>query len=243
MTQELLLAGTIVFLATLVRGFTGFGGALIMVPLLALVWDIRGVIVVVGLLQAVTGGLLIRISRRLVDRPRLTRILVFSVVGLAAGTLLLASLPVMWIARILGLFTLVIGSWTILQLRGVRPPAVEPHQAATAGVGLLAGTLHGLVGTSGPVVVPYLQRVLPSPGEFRATLLAYFFVLDVLRLAGYLPLGLITGEAAWRAAILLPLGLAGSLIGGRLHVRVRPQLFQLAVGALLCGSGVLLIIR
>lgn len=243
MTDELLLAGLIVFLATFVRGFTGFGGALIMVPLLALIWDIRGVIVLVGLLQAVTGGLLIRISRKLIDRARLARLLVGSVLGLALGTLLLASLPVIWIARILGVFTLVIGAWTMLRIRGVRRPTSEPRRMVSAVVSLVAGLLHGLVGTSGPVIVPYLQRVLPSPGQFRATLLAYFFLLDVLRLAGYLPLGLITGEALWRGTLLLPIGLAGSVLGGRLHVRVRPQLFQLIVAALLCASGALLIVR
>jgi uncharacterized membrane protein YfcA len=165
------------------------------------------------------------------------------VIGLAAGALLLASLPVIWIARILGLFTVVIGVWSILQVRGEPQQPIEPRRVSTAGVGLLGGTLHGLVGTSGPVVVPYFQRVLSSPGEFRATLLAYFLVLDVLRMAGYAQLGLVTGESLWRAALLLPIGLAGSVLGGRLHVRVRPRLFQLAVGALLCATGVLLISR
>lgn len=243
MPTELLLAGLIVFLATFVRGFTGFGGALIMVPLLALAWDIRAVIVIVGLLQTVTGAQLVRSSHRLVDRPRLTRLLAGSLVGLVAGTLLLAILPVTWIARILGVFTLVVGGRIMLQLRGVRPEAVEPSRVATAGVSLLAGTLHGLIGTSGPVIVPYLHRIMPSPGALRATLLAYFFALDVLRLLGYAPLGLYSAEIVWRSTLLLPAGVIGSLLGGRLHIRVRPQLFQLAVGALLCASGALLILR
>jgi hypothetical protein len=240
---ELLLAGTIVFLATFVRGFTGFGGALIMVPLLALVWDIRAVIVIVGLLQTITGVQLVRASRKLVDRPRLSRLLAGSLIGLAAGTLLLAILPVIWIARILGVFTIAVGGRIVLELRGVRPESIEPSRVATVGVSLLAGTLHGLIGTSGPVIVPYLHRIMPSAGALRATLLAYFCALDVLRLIGYAPLGLISAEILWLSAVLLPAGVVGSLLGCRLHLRVRPQLFQLAVGALLCASGALLILR
>ena len=243
MPTELLLAGLIVFLATFVRGFTGFGGALIMVPLLALVWDIRAVIVIVGLLQTATGAQLVRTSRKLVDRARLKRLLAGSLVGLAIGTLLLAVLPVNWIARILGVFTILVGGRIVIQLRGEPPAAVEPHPATTAGVSLLAGTLHGLIGTSGPVIVPYLHRIMPSPGALRATLLAYFFALDVLRLVGYAPLGLITSEIVWRGALLLPIGVLGSLLGSRLHLRVRPQLFQVAVGTLLCVTGALLILR
>lgn len=241
MPIDLLIAAGIVFGAMVVRGFTGFGGALLMVPLLGLVWDIRLAIVVVTLIQLVTGTMLVVMSRRSVARPTLVPVLVWSVVGLAGGSLLLANLPVQWIARILGVVTIVIGLVTLA--RRVNVPTTPGRSAAvlTSMVGLVAGTLHGLIGTSGPVVVPYLQRVLPVPAQMRSTLLTYFLVLDVLRTGGYLQLGLISGDAVRRGALLIPVAVVGSVMGSRMHVQVSDEVFRVAVSVLLILSGTLLL--
>lgn len=241
MPLDLLVAATIVFGAMVVRGFTGFGGALLMVPLLGLVWDIRLAIVVVTLIQLVTGTMLVMMSRRSVNRPILIPVLAWSVIGLVSGSLLLANLPVQWIARILGVVTILIGLVTLA--RRVTVPTTPGRSAGviTSVVGLVAGTLHGLIGTSGPVVVPYLQRVLPTPAQMRSTLLTYFLALDVLRTGGYLQLGLFSTEAVGRGALLVPVAVAGSIIGSRMHIQVSDEVFRIAVSVLLIVSGGLLV--
>ena len=241
MPVELMIAAGIVFGAMVVRGFTGFGGALLMVPLLGLVWDIRLAIVVVALIQLVTGAMLVVMSRRSLDRPTLIPVLVWSVIGLAGGSLLLASLPVIWIARILGIVTIGIGLVTLFQRVNVARKPGRSAGAITSAVGLTAGVLHGLIGTSGPVVVPYLQRVLPNPAQMRSTLLAYFLVLDVLRTGGYLQLGLISMDAIERGALLIPVAIVGSVIGSRAQVQVSDEVFRIAVSVLLIVSGALLL--
>jgi uncharacterized membrane protein YfcA len=151
---DFVIAAVIVFSAMVVRGFTGFGGALLMVPLLGLIWEIRLVIVVVAVIQTITGFMLAVMSRRSVDRATLIPVLIWSIVGLAGGSLLLANLPLAWIARILGVITIVIGVVS-LSKRIVVP--VQPGRSRgvlTSIVGLIAGVLHGLVGTSGPVIIP-----------------------------------------------------------------------------------------
>lgn len=242
MPVDFLLAALIVFGALLVRGFTGFGGALLMVPLLGLVWDIRQAIVIVALIQVVTGAMLVVMGRRSVDRPTLVPVLVWSIAGLAGGSLLLANLPVDWIARILGVVTIGIGGITLLRRVSITRTPGRSHRIVTSAVGLTSGILHGLVGTSGPVVVPYLQRVLPSPAQMRSTLLSYFLVLDVLRTGGYVQLGLVSLDLLQRGALLIPLAIVGSLLGSRMHVQVSDEVFRVAVALLLMLSGVLLLV-
>ena len=241
MPVDLLLAALIVFGAMVVRGFAGFGGALLMVPLLGLVWDIRLALVLVGLIQLVTGTMLVVMSRKSVDRPTLLPVLIWSVVGLAAGSLLLARLPVDWIARILGVATIVIGAITLARKVVVAQDPGRSKGLLTSGVGLTGGVMHGLIGTSGPIIVPYLQRVLPSPAGMRSTLLAYFLVLDLLRIGGYLQLGLVSMEALERSLLLIPLAVLGSIIGSRIQVNVSDEVFRIAVSSLLIVSGVLLL--
>lgn len=242
MPVDLLLAATIVFCAMVVRGFTGFGGALLMVPLLGLVWDIRQAIVVVSLIQLVTGSMLVFLGRRSVDRATLIPVLGWSVAGLAAGSLLLANLPVTWIASILGVVTIAIGGITLARRVKVAQTPGRSRGIVTSAVGLTSGVLHGLIGTSGPVVVPYLQRVLPSPAHMRSTLLSYFLVLDVLRTGGYVQLGLVSLDLVQRSALLIPLAIVGSLLGSRMHVQVSDEVFRVAVSLLLILSGILLLV-
>ena len=235
------IAAGVVFSAMVIRGFTGFGGALLMVPLLGLIWEIRLVIVVVAVIEMIAGSMLAFMGRKSVDRATLIPILIWSIIGLAGGSLLLATLPIAWIARILGVVTIFIGIVSLTKRIAVPVRPGRSRGVLTSVVGLVAGVLHGLLGTSGPVIVPYLQRTLPAPQQMRSTLLAYFIVLEVLRLGGYVQLGIASIEAFERGLLLAPVAIVGSLIGSRLHVQVSDEVFRVAVSVLLIVSGMLLL--
>ena len=224
-----------------VRGFTGFGGALLTVPLLSLIWDVQLAIVVVAAMQVVTGGTLAAISRKSIARRELIRVLAPSFVGLAAGAVLLSSLPVEWVARALGVFSVLAGVSVLIRARKVLIVS-EASRAATGGAGLVAGLLQGMVGTGGPVIVPYLQRILSGAAALRSTLLAYFLVLDVVRLASYVPLGIAGRSAIGPSLYLLPFAVAASLAGGRLQIQVSETIFRVAVALLLILAGLLLLV-
>lgn len=238
---DLALAIGIVFAAMVVRGFTGFGGALLMVPLLGLVWDIRLAVVIVAMIQFVTGAMLVAMARRSVNWSILIPVLLWSAIGLVGGSLLLANLPVGWITGILGVVTIVIGVVTLAKRITITQRSGRTQGIVTGIIGLVVGVLHGLIGTSGPVIVPYLQRVLPSPGQMRSTLLALFLILDVLRIGGYFQLGVISTVALQRSTVLVPAAIAGSLVGSQLHVQVSDEVFRVAIAVLLIVSGALLL--
>jgi uncharacterized membrane protein YfcA len=235
------LAILIVSFAMFVRGFTGFGGALLTVPLLSLIWDVQLAIVVVAVMQVVTGGTLAVISRAAVARPELVRVLAPSLVGLAVGAVLLSTLPVEWVGRVLGGFSVVAGGHVLVRARRAYPIR-RAGGLATGGVGLVAGLLQGMVGTGGPAIVPYLQRVLSGAASLRATLLTYFLVLDVIRLTSYVPLGVAGRSAIAPSLYLLPFAVGASLAGGRLHIQVSEVVFRVAVGGLLVLAGALLLV-
>lgn len=238
---EVALAILIVSFAMFVRGFTGFGGALLTVPLLSLLWDVQQAIVVVAAMQVVTGGTLAILSRRSIAWAELLRVLIPSFTGLAAGALLLSALPVDWIARALGIFSVAAGAHILVYVR--RAPVIRKAGIVeTGGAGLVAGLLQGMVGTGGPVIVPYLQRILSGSASLRSTLLTYFLVLDVVRLAGYVPLGIAGRGAVGASLYLLPFAVVASLAGGRLHIQVSDTIFRVAVATLLILAGALLLL-
>ena len=238
---EVAMAILIVSFAMFVRGFTGFGGALLTVPLLSLIWDVQMAIVVVAAIQVVTGGTLAIISRQSIARIELTRVLIPSFAGLAVGAVLLSSLPIDWISRALGIFAVAVGLHMLLRARRL-VPVRDTGPATMTGVGLAAGLLQGMVGTGGPVIVPYLQRVLRSAASLRSTLLTYFLVLDILRLGSYVPLGIAGRDAIAPSIYLLPFAVVASLAGGRLQIQVSDVIFRVSVALLMVLAGGLLLV-
>ena len=238
------LAALVVFGAMVVRGITGFGAALVLVPLLSLFWNLRQVVLVAAIVQVATGVPLTAAARREVARRVLAVLLVGSLVGLPLGSLLLSALPLAVLRRGLGALTLALGlSWLLPLRRRVARKPRRARLAAALGVatGWASGLLSGAIGTGGPPVVAYLQYRLADPSARRATLLAYFMVIDIVRLVGYLRLGLGGATTLRTAAALAPFALLGSVAGSHIHGRAGARVVALSVACLLVVTGVLLL--
>ena len=236
------LAALIVFGAMVVRGITGFGAALVLVPLLSLLWNLRQVVLIAAFVQVITGVPLTVVARREVARRVFVVLLAGSLIGLPLGATLLAMLPLATLRRALGLLTLVFGLSRLLPAS--RQVALSPGRAVGAlGVpaGWVSGLLAGAIGTGGPPVVAYLHYRLPDPLARRATLLAYFMVIDIVRLVGYLRLGIGGAATLWTALALVPFALLGSVAGSHIHSRAAARTVALCVAWLLVATGVLLL--
>ena len=90
-------------------------------------------------------------------------------------------------------------------------------------------------------MVAYLQYRLADPMARRATLLAYFMVIDIVRLVGYLQLGIGGATTLRTAAALAPFALLGSVAGSHIHGRAGARVVALCVAGLLVVTGALLL--
>ncbi len=235
-------AATVVVVAIFVRTLTGFGAALILVPSLSLFWDLRQVVLLAALVQAVTGFPVALAARRQASRPALMTLLLGSLCGLVVGALLLAVVPLPWLRRGLGLATLLFGLSRFTPI-GARVAPVPSRRLALLAVpvGFVSGILMGMIGTGGPPVVAYLHYRLATPLARRATLLCYFMVLDVTRLPGYLRLGIGSRAIFLTGLALVPFALLGALIGNYTHGRASERVVALTVALLLVLTGLLLL--
>ncbi len=150
-----------------VLGITGFGSALISVPLLAWVWPLQQVVPLVLLIDFAACLLLGGLQWRQVQVAALMRFLVWILLGVGLGTAL-SQVPgvlqsggllvalgayVAWVGW-RGLRGQTVGSGSVL-----RPPGVS---------GVLAGVIEVLWGTSGPVIVGHLLSRFADPLVLRA---------------------------------------------------------------------------
>jgi uncharacterized membrane protein YfcA len=226
----LVLVGVLAFLlAAIAQAVTGFGSALVSVPLLA---------VVVGPVDAVVAatlaGLLLtagawRREREYADRPRVRLFAVTGLIGMPLGLLLLAVLPERTLTLFIASTVLLL---VVLLAAGARLPTAGPAQATA---GLVSGALLTSTGMNGPPLVIALHDL--EPRRFRGTLQATFCLQDAAAVVGFAALGHLSADAVALAAaglVGLPLGWA---VGDRMFRRVPAERFRwLVLGGLTASA-------
>jgi uncharacterized membrane protein YfcA len=240
--EPTLAVALIAAIAFFVQAYAGFGAALVLTPLLALVIDLRMGVAASSIVQLPVGIWLAYGARASIDRPSLWRLVPIGAIGLAAGAYALASVDVIWLKRICGGLTALFA--LDMLRRTLQRTVARPWPAWAAPIaGLLGGLLGGLFGTSGPPIVAYLERPLERGATIRATLLAYFLALNSMRLLAYGATSLLGVEVALLAATMLPAALAGAWAGSALQRRSAEGTFRVAVAAILLVTGVALAVR
>jgi uncharacterized membrane protein YfcA len=229
----------IAFLAAGTQSLTGFGFALVMVPLLSLIWDVKLAVVTSTLLStAATVPLTVEVRRRI--RPwKVVPLLLGSLLGIPAGIVILDRIDPEALKILVA--AVVIAASLIVYFA----PRVK---LGGSGVGtpLLAGVLSGILRTStsmgGPPAVLYMLSREREIEEFRSTLLAFFLPSSLLAVAGLAIAGRVTPEVLGTSAVALPPLAVGLLVGAWLRLRVQQEVFRTVVLAVLVSTSIGVII-
>jgi uncharacterized membrane protein YfcA len=226
-------AAAVTSICAVVRGYSGFGMGLMIIPLLSLVLAPADAVVIV-LIFGVTVAL-----RQLpglwthIDWRGLRLLMPVAIVTTPIGTWLLGLASPSALRFGLSLTVIAVA---ILFLLGFRLPGA-PTRATIVATGALAGVMNGVAGLSGPpLVFLYLTRA-DSLSVGRATLIAFFFVTDAAALVFAWIGGLIQRETATTAALLVPFLLAGVFFGERAFRGASPERFRQVVLWLLILTG------
>ena len=164
-------AAAMTFGAAYVRGLTGFGMAIILVPLLGMIVPPGQAVVVAIILQLLIGPVGLRVI--LADADRHTAVPI-GLIAMATTPIGMAALGATRpdVARLL-ITTVAVGAFVAVLLPK-QPEGHQPGPLAIGGTGLAAGVLTGFAAMPGPPVVPfYYRRHLEprvAPRSFRMTL-------------------------------------------------------------------------
>lgn len=220
--RELLFLLTAAFIGGLARGFSGFGGALIFMPLASSVIDPKLAAAVLFLIDAATSFPLIPNALRHGDKREVGLMLTGALVGLPVGTALLTfsdALTVRWSITVLvsALLALLVSGW---RYHG------KPTAPMTIAVGAVSGLFGGAAQVGGPPVVAYwLGGVIPAV-FVRANIMLYFALSTVLTGVNYFLAGLLVPTALLLALIIAPGFGAGLFLGSRLFGIADDRLFR-----------------
>ena len=98
-------------------------------------------------------------------------------------------------------------------------------------------------GMGGLPVVPFFAAQPMAPAVFRATLIAYFPILDIYAGPMYWAAGVVSMDTLWAGLIALPITLLGNWVGGRHFLKTDPQEFRRFAIILLAGLAVLALVK
>ncbi len=231
-----IVAATIA-MGALVQGVTGFGSALVAMPLLLLLMKPRVAVPLVilnGLL--ITGFLSMRMRHHL-DWSRIGPLFLGSIPGVLAGALFLKEAPA-WIIKLL-LGVILVG-YSLYCLVGRMP-----RMKLGSGWGYVAGFLTGAIGAAfsagGPPVIVYTTLTGWSKDAIKATLSGFFFINGVLIAVAHISTGLTTWRVLSFLPFTLPATLAAVALGSLFYGRLHQKSYLNTIYLLLLAMGVMML--
>lgn len=228
----------IIFLAIFTQTVTGFGVALVSMPLLLLVMDIGQAAPLVALVAGVAEALLLLYYRADLNVRAVGRLIVASLVGIPVGVLALRRVDEGVITAVLGLLLV---AYALYALSGLRLPQLS-HPGWAYGFGFVAGLLGGAYNTSGPPVIVYGACRRWPPAEFKSNLQGFFVVSSYAIIAAHALGGSFTPEVWQRFFIAIPAIFLALLIGFQVDRFLNPERFRRLLLLVLLGLGASLII-
>lgn len=233
-------AAAMTFGAAYVRGLTGFGMAIILVPLLGLIVAPGEAVVLGILMQLLIGPVGFRIILADADRATAVPIALLAMATTPIGMVALhATTPD--VARLL--ITLIAVAAFVAVLLPKQPEGHRPRRAAVAGTGLASGILTGFAAMPGPPVVPFYLRRPLDPKVSRASMLLIFFATSIAGTLAALWVGIATWRLFMLAVVLFPPMWLGNHVGARHFGRVPPHVWQAMVAVVLGLAAVSAVVR
>jgi uncharacterized membrane protein YfcA len=231
--SQIIWGAAAVFAAGIVKGLTGFGFSLLMVPILVTLLGPKAAVPVIVILNAASNVPLYLHSRRWSSLGRIWPLIGAGIVSIPAGTYLLLVLDASVLKIIVGV---VICLFALALLLGFRRE-IKKEKRGMVAAGLVSGLLNGLVSTGGPPAILLLTNQGMPKERFRANLIAYFLFLSAATVPAHLVGGLISAQVLRYAVIFTPALAAGALVGTRLVRYVPEASFRRAVLAIVMATG------
>jgi uncharacterized membrane protein YfcA len=233
-------AAAMTFGAAYVRGLTGFGMAIILVPLLGLLIPPEEAVVLGILLQMLIAPVGLRQTVQDADKPS----------ALPIGLIAMAATPLgMWLlsntseeaARLL-ITSAAVAAFVAVMLPKSKNPQ-PPRRLAVVVTGAASGILTGFAAMPGPPVVPFYLRRGVEPRVARASMLTIFFMTSIAGTLAALWLDIATLRLfIFSLLLFVPMWL-GNWVGSRHFGRVAPPVWQAVVAVILGVAAVSALLR
>lgn len=224
-----------VFIAGLVRGFSGFGSAMIIMPVASSFMAPIEAVIFLVLVELVGPLPNLRAAWRDGARKDVGVLLIGALLGLPFGLWGLSVMnpePFGWLVSG-AVITLLIMTMTGWRFRG------DLTRQMTAMAGAIGGFMTGFVAISGPpVIMLYMASKLPA-SVIRANFLLYLIAIDSMLLLSMIATGMMVWKIAFLGLLIGIPNLIGNFIGGWLFDPKAERVFRTVAYLIIALSAII----
>ncbi len=233
-----LLIAAIVLAAAFLQSLSGFGFAIVVMPVLTLILGLQTAAPLVSLTALTVYAINVTRFRRAIQAGEVLRLGLASALGVPMGIWVLSNVEGTVVKQALGLLLLLFALYSV-----IRPvTSWIPSARWVYPAGFLAGCLGGAYNTPGPPAIVYGTLRQWPRDEFRAVLQSLFLVNGVLVVASHIAAGHLTAPVLTYYLYTVP-GLAvGILLASRVDSRVDRERFRILVMAMISVLGLSLLL-
>ena len=229
------VASAIALLAGLVRGFAGFGSAMILVPSVSALYTPQLAIPMLGVMELAVSAQLLPKALKTASGRTVGYLSAGALLGIPLGAVILVIVPpepMRWAISIL-----ILGAVALLLLGvGRKGPAERRGTLLTGG---LSGLTSGATGMGGPPVVLYFLAGRDAAASIRSTLICFFLFTSAWQAVVYTLNGILTWATAAQGLALFPLFALGAIGGSRLFDQSKERTYRRIALALVAGVAVI----
>jgi uncharacterized membrane protein YfcA len=238
MDGNLIWLAAIVLISYTTQAMSGFGSTILALTLGVHLYPIDVLLPVLVPLDMVVNLYLVTRHYRHINRPYLFRsILPAMGFGVLAGIIVFQYIEGDLLKQLFGLLVILLSMRELYRLLRNRHDQLALSNTAAQTCIVAAGIVHGIYASGGPLLVYAVSRLNLSKSVFRSTLGAVWLIFSVVLTASYLITGKFTVHSIRYILILLPMILAGILLGEWLHHRIDENRFKLFVFVVLFLAG------
>lgn len=222
MTFEFIIILIVFFISSFVQSLTGFGFAIISIPVLTIFIPVKHAIPLGALCGFVVNFALFIELRKSIRFSELKNIFIGALIGVPLGVFFLSKANSGLIKISLGVILLLFVIYKAA-LKNVEIK-VKPRYAYVAG--FFSGLLGGAFNTSGPPVLIYFSMKDYDKVFKKAQITGYFVVLSFFIISIHFITGLTTENVFWDFVKSVPVVLIGIIIGSFFFSKIRTEIYD-----------------
>ena len=235
--MEIGLAMILILFAGGVRGYSGFGFAIIAALSLSFIVPPLQAVTIAILLDFLSTFPLLKQSKTTINIRLIAPLCIGMLVAVPFSLYFISAISESGLKTFIAMMSLVAGALIILDFR-----LTWLHHRHAFWAGAISGFSMTAASSGGPPLVTYLMNITIEAKEQRATAIVFFLLSSAVSLSGFIWIGAFNQNTFTTGLWLLPAALIGNLLGQKLYLSVPNLSAKTTTAPILIGMALLMLI-
>ncbi|MBR1759340.1 MAG: sulfite exporter TauE/SafE family protein [Lachnospiraceae bacterium] len=235
----------VIALSNIIQGITGFAGTIFAMPFSLMLVGYPVAKPILNVLAIFSGGYVAAGNRKYIDKKVLLQVCLTMLVGIVLGIFIKDYFAgrEQILQHALGIFIIILGIEGLIRLLTGKESKSDKVSILTTLLLPLAGIIHGIFVSGGPLLIGYMTKKIKDSRVFRATISMVWVVLNIVIFIDDCRNGYWDWHLALVLIISVPFLLLGMKIGGILFKKMNQRTFMIITYILLIISGISLLLK